>query len=119
MNQHLDNLDRYTEDDFEDIVYYNPRKAYYEEETKYYPFVYEDSEGEKEILCTVNVCWRVVPPDYKSWDSPEDYYGYTELVAWDVVAVEDSEGEPVDVEKVLTPEQLHRYNSEIDAFVDN
>ena len=124
--QYFDNIDHYTESDFDDYargddLYYSrgSKKPYYEEETKQFYFVYEDYHGyEQELFTTIECVWKVTPPDYSSWDSPEDYYGYTELTAWKVISVEDSQGDKVEPEKVLTAEQLENYNAAMLNFVE-
>ncbi len=119
--QHFDNLDHYTEQDFDDYNYYSrgSKKPYYEEETKQFYFVYEDSCGdEQELFTTIECIWKVTPPDYSSWDSDLDYYGYTELTAWKVISVENSDGDEVEPVKVLTVEQLENYNAAMLNFIE-
>lgn len=129
--QHFDNLDHYTEQDFDDYtrcddfgeadLYYSrgSKKSYYEEETKQFYFVYEDScEDEQELFTTIECIWKVTPPDYSSWDSDLDYYGYTELTAWKVISVENSDGDEVEPVKVLTVEQLENYNAAMLNFIE-
>ena len=119
--QHFDNLDHYTEQDFDDYNYYSrgSKKPYYEEETKQFYFVYEDSCGdEQELFTTIECIWKVTPPDYSSWDSPDDYYGYCELTAWKVISIENAQGDEVEPEKVLTTEQLENYNTDMLNFIE-
>ena len=119
--QHFDDLDHYTEQDFDDYNYYSrgSKKPYYEEETKQFYFVYEDSYGdEQELFTTIECIWKVTPPDYSSWDSDLDYYGYTELTAWKVISVENAQGDEVNPEEVLTEKQLETYNASMLNFIE-
>lgn len=121
--QHFDNLEYAREEDFDDYDYdYHPRgskKPYYEEETKQFYFVYEDyHEDEQELFTTIECIWKVTPPDYSSWDSDLDYYGYAELTAWKIISVENSQGDDVEPEKVLTAEQLENYNTAMLNFIE-
>ena len=119
--QHFDNLDYYTESDF-DMYYDIPKnkRSYFDTELKQFYFVYEDAWGtEYELFTTVECLWKVVRPDHSSWDSPEDYYGYTELKSWEVISVEDHEGNEVKPEEVLTEKQLLAYNQGLKQFVES
>ena len=132
--QHFDNLDHYTEEDFD--MYYDTHKnkrSYFDTELKQFYFVYEDGHGadqanespsgawgeEYELFTTVECLWKVVRPDPSSWDSPEDYYGYTELKSWEVLSVEDHEGNEVKPEEVLTEKQLLAYTQGLEQFVES
>lgn len=119
--QHFDNLDHYTEEDFD--MYYDTHKnkrSYFDTELKQFYFVYEDAWGEEcELFTTVECLWKVVRPDPSSWDSPEDYYGYTELKSWEVLSVEDHEGNEVKPEEVLTEKQLLAYTQGLEQFVES
>ena len=129
--QHFDNLDEgrndfadsshYTEEDFDYILYQpSSKKPYLDPELKQFYFVYEDEWGEEyELFTTVECLWKVVRPDPSSWDSPEDYYGYTELKSWEVLSVEDSEGNEVKPEDVLTEKQLLAYTEGLEEFVES
>ena len=129
--QHFDNLNlgrndfadssHYTEEDF-DYILYQPsnKKTYLDPELKQFYFVYQDTWGEEyELFTTVECLWKVVRPDPFSWDSPEDYYGYTELKSWEVISVEDHEGNEVKPEEVLTEKQLLAYNQGLKQFVES
>lgn len=119
--QHFDNLEYYRDEDFDDYDYHprGSKKAYYEEETKQFYFVYEDYHGdEQEMFTTIECIWKVTPPDYSSWDSPDDYYGYCELTDWKVVSVEDAQGDEINPEEVLTEKQLETYNASMLNFVE-
>ena len=128
--QHFDNLDEgrndfadsshYTEEDFDYILYQpSSKKPYLDPELKQFYFVYEDEWGEEyELFTTVECLWKVVRPDPSSWDSPEDYYGYTELKSWEVISVEDHEGNEVKPEEVLTEKQLLAYTTGLEAFIE-
>ena len=129
--QHFDNLDlgrndfadssHYTEEDFDYILYQpSSKKPYLDPELKQFYFVYEDGWGEEyELFTTVECLWKVVRPDPSSWDSPEDYYGYTELKSWEVLSVEDNEGNEVKPEEVLTEKQLLAYTQGLEEFVES
>ncbi len=128
--QHFDNLDlgrndfadssHYTEEDFDYILYQpSSKKPYLDPELKQFYFVYEDAWGEEyELFTTVECLWKVVRPDPSSWDSPEDYYGYTELKSWEVISVEDHEGNEVKPEDVLTEKQLLAYTAGLTKFIE-
>lgn len=119
--QHFDNLDHYTEQDFDDYDYHSrgSKKPYYEEETKQFYFVYEDYHGyEQELFTTIDCVWKVVPPDPTTWASDIDFYGYSELTAWKVISVENAQGDEVEPEKVLTAEQLEAYNAAMLNFIE-
>ena len=119
--QHFDNLDHYTESDF-DMYYDIPKnkRSYFDTELKQFYFVYEDAWGEEyELFTTVECLWKVVRPDPSSWDSPEDYYGYTELKSCEVLSVEDHEGDGVKPEEVLTEKQLLDYTQGLEEFVES
>mgnify|MGYP003437683371 FL=1 len=128
--QHFDNLDEgrndfadsshHTEEDFDYILYQpSSKKPYLDPELKQFYFVYEDAWGtEYELFTTVECLWKVVRPDPSSWDSPEDYYGYTELKSWEVLSVEDSEGNEVKPEDVLTEKQLLAYTQGLLNFIE-
>ena len=132
--QHFDNLDYYTEEDF-DMHYDIPKnkRSYFDTELKQFYFVYEDgleadqangspsgAWGEEyELFTTVECLWKGVVSDPSSWDSPEDYYGYTELKSWEVISVEDHEGNEVKPEDVLTEKQLLAYTQGLEEFVES
>jgi hypothetical protein len=119
--QHFDTLEHYTEEDFDYILYQpSSKKPYLDHELKQFYFVYEDEWGEEyELFTTVECLWKVVRPDPSSWDSPEDYYGYTELKSWEVISVEDHEGNEVKPEDVLTEKQLLAYTQDLEEFVES
>jgi len=119
--QHFDNLDHYNEEDF-DMYYatHKNKRSCLDTELKQFYFVYEDEWGEEyELFTTVECLWKVVRPDPSSWDSPEDYYGYTELKSWEVISVEDHEGNEVKPEDVLTEKQLLAYTQGLEQFVES
>ena len=119
--QHFDNLNHYCEEDFDEYVYYSrgSKKPYYEEETKQFYFVYEDYHGyEQELFTTIDCVWKVVPPDPTTWASDIDFYGYSELTAWKVISVENSDGDEVNPEDVLTDKQLEAYNAAMLNFIE-
>lgn len=107
--------------DFDDYTYRSSKskKPYYEEETKQFYFVYEDYHGyEQELFTTIDCIWKVVPPDPTTWASDIDFYGYSELTSWKVISVENSDGDEVEPEKVLTAEQLESYNADMSNFIE-
>ena len=132
--QHFDNLDE-GRNDFADSSHYTPKnkRSYLDTELKQFYFVYEDglkadqangspsgAGGEEcELFTTVECLWKVVRPDPSSWDSPEDYYGYTELKSWEVISVEDHEGNEVKPEDVLTEKQWLAYTQDLKEFVES
>lgn len=127
--QHFDNLEQgrndfadsshYTEEDFDYILYQpSSKKPYLDPELKQFYFVYEDAWGtEYELFTTVECLWKVTPPDPTTWASPDDFYGYTELKSWEVISVEDHEGNEVKPEEVLTEKQLLAYTAGLEQFL--
>lgn len=119
--QHFDNLTHYDESDFDDYILYSPsnKKSYLDSELKQFYFLYSDAWGdEQELFTAVECIWRVVPPDPKTWDSDWDFYGYTEVVSWKVLSVENSQGEEIKPEEVLTLKQLESYNTGLINFIE-
>ena len=119
--QHFDNLDHYNEEDF-DMYYDTPKnkRSYFDTELKQYYFAYEDAWGEEyELFTTVECLWKVTPPDPTTWASDLDFYGYTELQSWNVISVEDHEGNEVKPEDVLTEKQLLAYTAGLEAFIED
>lgn len=120
--QHFDNIEHYREEDFDEYVYYSrgSKKSYYEEELKQFYFTYWDcSEDEQELFTTIECVWKVTPGTF-SYDAPSDvdYCGYTELTAWKVISVENSQGDEVNPEDVLTDKQLEAYNADMLNFLE-
>ena len=128
--QHFDNLEQgrndfadsshYTEEDFDYILYQpSSKKPYLDPELKQFYFVYEGAWGEEyELFTTVECIWKVTPPDPTTWASDLDYNGYVELKSWEVLSVEDHEGNEVKPEDVLTEKQLLAYTSGLEAFIE-
>ena len=129
--QHFDNLEQgrndfadsshYTEEDFDYILYQpSSKKPYLDPELKQFYFVYEDAWGtEYELFTTVECLWKVTPPDPTTWASDLDYHGYVELKSWEVISVEDHEGNEVKPEDVLTEKQLLAYTQGLEQFVES
>ena len=128
--QHFDNLEQgrndfanyshYTEEDFDYILYQpSSKKPYLDPELKQFYFVYEDAWGtEYELFTTVECLWKVTPPDPTTWASDLDYNGYVELKSWEVISVEDHEGNEVKPEDVLTEKQLLAYTAGLTKFIE-
>ena len=128
--QHFDNLEQgrndfadsshYTEEDFDYILYQpSSKKPYLDPELKQFYFVYEDAWGaEYELFTTVECLWKVTPPDPTTWASDLDYHGYVELKSWEVISVEDHEGNEVKPEELLTEKQLLAYTQGLEQFVE-
>ena len=118
--QHFDNLDYSTEKDFDYILYQpSSKKPYLDPELKQFYFVYADAWGEEyELFTTVECIWKVTPPDPTTWASDLDYHGYVELKSWEVISVEDHEGNEVKPEDVLTEKQLLAYTTGLEAFIE-
>ena len=96
------------------------RRSYLDTELKQFYFVYEDEWGEEyELFTTVECLWKVTPPDPTTWASDWDFYGYTELQSWEVISVEDHEGNEVKPEDVLTEKQLLAYTQGLEEFVES
>ena len=119
--QHFDNLDYYTEEDFDYILYQpSSKKPYLDPELKQFYFVYEDAWGEEyELFTTVECIWKVTPPDPTTWASDLDDHGYVELKSWEAISVEDHEGNEVKPEDVLTEKQLLAYTQGLEQFVES
>ena len=118
--QHFDNLEHHAEEDF-DYTLYQPssKKPYLDPELKQFYFVYEDAWGaEYELFTTVECIWKVTPPDPTTWASDLDYHGYVELKSWEVISVEDHEGNEVKPEEVLTDKQLLTYTAGLTKFIE-
>lgn len=96
----------------------NQKESYYTH-TKCYYFPFLDSEGnEQELLAQVDCYYRVTPGTFSPKEESDwDYLGYTDLMSWDVLSVENNEGDEVDPEKVLTEEQFLDYNQDLDEFI--
>ena len=141
--QHFDNLEQgrndfadsshYTEEDFDYILYQpSSKKPYLDPELKQFYFVYEDALGdpqanespsgawgeEYKLFTTVECIWKVTPPDPTSWESDYDFFGYVELKSWEVISVEDHEGNEVKPEDVLTEKQLLAYTQGLLNFIE-
>ena len=95
------------------------KRSYLDTELKQFYFVYEDAWGaEYELFTTVECLWKVTPPDPTTWASSDDFYGYTELKSWEVISVEDHEGNEVKPEDVLTEKQLLAYTAGLTKFIE-
>lgn len=128
--QHFDNLEQgrndfadsshYTEEDFDYILYQpSSKKPYLDPELKQFYFVYEDAWGtEYELFTTIECIWKVTPPDPTSWGSDYDFFGYVELKSWEVISVEDHDGNEVKPEDVLTEKQLLAYTQGLESFIE-
>ena len=131
--QHFDNLEHSTEEDF-DVYYDSPKnkRNYLDPELKQFYFVYYDGleadqangspsgawGAEYELFTTVECIWKVTPPDPTTWASDLDYNGYVELKSWEVISVEDHEGNEVKPEEVLTEKQLLAYTAGLTKFIE-
>jgi len=95
------------------------KKHSYHTETKHYYFSYLDSQGYQQELTTYVECnYRVTHGTFSpTEDSDWDYLGYTDLVSWDVLSVENNEGDEVDPEKVLNEGQFLEYSEGLNVFI--
>jgi len=116
--------DKYDESDLDVRAYFGGRgggkaKSHFEAQTKHYYFPYQDSQGnEQELITHVECLYRVTHGTFSpTEDSDWDFRGYTDLVSWDVLQVENNKGDEVDPEKVLTPEQFLEYSQVLDSFI--
>lgn len=122
-----DNLDYYQERDFDETVYASNSKYYYEELVKnhYFPFETYKNPGwdveERELSTKVKLVFKVYRGNYSSQaDNPDEYYGYRELIAWDVSdVVEYSTGGKVDPEMILSHQEYENYKQEIDNLIES
>lgn len=120
--QQFDDLDfdKYDEEDMEYFYHITPKKKHsYYTSTKQYYFPYQDALGnELELFTAVKCLYRVTAGTFDPLeDSDWDYLGFTDLVSWDVVSVENNEGDEVDPEKVLTEGQFLEYSEGLDQFI--
>lgn len=119
--QSTDNIDFIDYDKYDEIdldyTRGNKKHSYYTD-VKHYYFLCKGSTGPTQSLVThVECLYRVthgtfIPTEESDWD----YLGYTDLVSWDVLSVENNEGDDVGPEKVLTPEQFLEYSQGLDEF---
>jgi len=90
-------------------------KLHFETQTKHYYFPYGN---EQELITHVECLYRVTYGTFSpTEDSDWDYLGYTDLMSWNVLSVENNEGDEVDPEKVLTPEQFLEYSQGLSDFI--
>jgi len=109
--------DKYDEIDL-DYTSGNKKHSYYTE-VKHYYFIYKDHEGAMQALTTHVECfYRITHGTFNpTEDSDWDYLGYTDLVSWVVLSVENNEGNEVDPKEVLTQEKFLEYNQGLETFV--
>lgn len=109
-------FDKYDESD-SDYTRGNKKHSYYTD-TKYYHYSYWDGEHAAWLSTTLECTYRVTHGTFSpTEDSDWDFRGYTDLVSWDVLSVENNEGDEVDPEKVLTEGQFLEYTSSLSDFI--
>lgn len=97
------------------------KKAFYNQ----FPFEHEFDTTIAGEPCSVftkgSSCVRVQPPDYGTWDSVYDYYGYTELVAYDVesVTILDTDGEVMQIPYIREIPEYSLYISSLESYIEN
>lgn len=116
----LENLEFYgeNEEDFSEILYQS-RKKYYKQVEDYFILEIQNE------VCVVYVylVYKITPGEYSSFsESPDDYFGQTELVAWDIKEIHrgfDIESwKHEDFIKTLDKEEMMCFNSELKKFID-
>jgi len=119
--QTMDNIDfidydKYDEADL-DYTRGNKKHSYYTD-IKYYHYSYWDGDNTAWLSTTLECTYRVTHGTFSpTEDSDWDYLGYTDLVSWVVLLVENNEGDEVDPEKVLTAEQFLEYDQGLNVFI--
>lgn len=121
-----DNLGYYTERDFDEVIHMTSRVDYREEAIQHY-FLFETYKNpgwdveERELVTDIKLIYKIHPGNYSSQAvSPDEYYGYSELVAYDHSnVVEFSTGEKVDPKSVLSPQEYETYMQEIADLIDD
>ena len=71
---------------------------------------------------TVDVKFYIKAPDTSSWDSDQDYYGYTDVLDVDITKIERY-SEPCDLIPVLiselSPVELDEIRAKLDACIED
>ena len=105
--------DKYDESDL-DYTRGNKKHSYYTD-VKHYYFPYG---GAQELTTHVECLYRITHGTFSpTEDSDWDFLGYTDLVSWDVLSVENNKGGEVDPEKVLTEGQFLDYTQGLTDFI--
>jgi len=119
-NDDLSDYDKYDYSDLDEYYYTKEGgKVSYKNEFKKYYFLYRDEQGCVQPLVNYIECvYRITHGTFSpTEDSDWDYLGYTDLVSWDVLAVENSIGDEVKPGDVLTLDQLLEYTTSLETFV--
>lgn len=80
-------------------------------------YLYEIEINEKIYSIEVDVTWFIKPADSSTWDSDQDFYGYTEVIDTDIVKIytEDENQSVIEVEYTELSEEVQK---EINAALD-
>lgn len=114
----LIDYDKYDESDLDSYFVSTNRKHSYYTDTKYYHYSYWDGDNAAWLFTTIELNYRVTKGTFSpTEDSDWDYLGFTDIVSWDVVSVENNSGDEVDPEKVLTQEQFLEYSEGLSGFI--
>lgn len=96
------------------------KKAFYNQ----FPFEHTyDTEINGEP-CTIftkgSACVKVQPPDYSTWDSDYDYYGYTELSAYEVESVQilDTNAEVMQIPNIREIPDYKGYLNSLESYLE-
>lgn len=82
-------------------------------------FTYDINTNTGLYKVAVKVKFYIQSPNYNSWDSPDDYYGYTEIIDTDIVKILcESENENQDVIEVEYSQLSDVLQKEIIAALD-
>lgn len=82
-------------------------------------YSYEIEINEKIYSIEVDVTWFIKPADSSTWDSDQDFYGYTEIIDTDIVKILcESENENQDVIEVEYSQLSDVVQKEIIAALD-
>lgn len=89
------------------------KHGYRQQET----YFYEIEVNESMYFVEVDVTWFIKPADSSTWDSSDDYYGYSEITNVDItkISTEDDKGDVIDVQFTELSEEVQK---EINATLD-
>jgi len=119
--QTSDNIDFIDYDKYDevDLDYTRGNKKYsYRTDTKYYQYSYWNGITADWLTTTIEFTYRITHGTFSpTEDSDWDFLGYTDLVSWDVLTVENSIGDEVKPGDVLTLDQLLEYSQGLDTYI--
>lgn len=89
-------------------------KITYETKEVVHCWTYDESGP---IYTHVELYIKTVAGNPNSWDSPEDYYGYTEVVSYEVGKVTNEWDVEIDPSDFLEDNAKFEYNSSLSDFI--